>query len=736
MDNYEFDIAFELIENTSRNLFLTGKAGTGKTTFLKYVVQHSKKKMIVVAPTGVAAINAGGVTIHSMFGLPLLSFIPTNDFVDPNIAANRKELTKHFHYSKEKREVFSELELLIIDEISMVRADLLDAVDFALQFIRKNNNPFGGVQTLFIGDMHQLPPVIKDETQVILGKYYSSPYFFDSMVLKNNPPVSIELLKIHRQEDENFIEILNKIRHQKFDKDAFDKLHKRYFPEFELSGNACLPDRQGYIYLTTHNATVAKINETQLRKLKTKSFFYAAEIDGEFKENLFPNDNVIELKAGAQVMFIRNDTSVLKKYFNGKLATVTYLSEDNIKVLFENEKEEYELAKEEWENKQYYVDKENNEIKEDVIGLFSQYPIRLAWAVTIHKSQGLTFDKAIIDAGRSFAPGQVYVALSRCRSLEGIILKSKIHEQLIFSDAAINNFQNEIWNLNEIKTIIESEKLPYSLEKIYKALNLQNLVSYFSAWNEVISEKKIPSKKEVLERCIANRKSLDELSEVENKFVKRLQEMYRHYESKQMTWQQIEDRCSKGIEYFVNFLKENVLFPLELHRNQITNAKKVKGYTKFVKELITEVSAKTEQLKNLYLLEKKLYNIKFEDEPKEIISIKNISQTKEKKASTYEITLSIINEGKTVKEAARERNLTTGTIYSHIAKLISKGSIDATKYLEKNKLEEIISIIEKLEMPALVSIKQKLGSSYTVEEIKLAMGEFFLRNAEITKAGQ
>ena len=706
MDNYEFDLAFELVENTSRNLFLTGKAGTGKTTFLKYVAQHSMKNMIVVAPTGVAAINAGGVTIHSTFGLPLLSFIPSNDFVDPNIAANRKELIKHLHYRKEKAEVFFNLELLIIDEISMVRADLLDAVDFALQFVRKNNKPFGGVQTLFIGDMHQLPPVIKEESQNILSKYYSSPYFFDSMVLKNNPPVSIELIKIHRQEDENFIEILNKIRHQKFDNDAFDKLHKRYFPDYEHSGN-------GRIYLTTHNAIVAQINETQLRKLKTKSYFYKAEVDGEFKENLFPNDNVIELKVGAQVMFIRNDTSVQKKYFNGKLATVAYLSDDCIRVLFENEKEEYELAKEEWENKQYYVDKEKNEIKEDVIGVFRQYPIRLAWAVTIHKSQGLTFDKVIIDAGRSFAPGQVYVALSRCRSLEGIILKSKIHEKVIFSDDTINNFQNEIWNLNEVKAIIEKEKLPYSLEKIYNAISLQQLVSALALWNDIILEKKLPSKEEVHEQCRIMRESLDELSEVENKFIKRL--------------------CSKGIEYFVNFLKEKILFPLEFHKTQIVKAKKVKGYTKIVKELLIEVSAKIEQLRNLYLLEKKLYNIKPEDEPKTKNNIENISGEKEKKVSTYEITLSILNEGKTVEEAASERNLTIGTIYSHIAKLIAMGNICATKYIDKNKLDEIISVIEKLEIPTLSSIKKELGASYTFEEIKLAQAEFYFRIAETIK---
>ena len=725
MDNYEFELAFELVENTSRNLFLTGKAGTGKTTFLKYVVGHSNKNLIVVAPTGVAAINAGGVTIHSMFGFPLLSFIPSNDFVDPNIAANRRELMKHFHYTKEKREIFFNLELLIIDEISMVRADMLDAVDFALQFVRKNNKPFGGVQTLFIGDMHQLPPIIKEDSQAVLKKYYVSPYFFDSLVLKSNPPVSIELLKIHRQEDEIFIGILNKIRHQKFDKEAYEKLHERYFPDYEISGNSSHTGNSGYIYLTTHNATVARINESQLLKIKTKSFFYEAEITGEFRDNLYPNDRVIELKVGAQVMFIRNDTSVFKRYYNGKIATVTYLSDDRIKVLFENEKDEYELSLEEWENKKYFVDKEKNTIKEDIIGIFSQYPIRLAWAITIHKSQGLTFEKAIIDAGHSFAPGQVYVALSRCRSLEGIILKSRINEKVIFSDEAINNFQNEIWNLTQVKTIIESEKLPYSLEKIYKAINLQNLVFEFSEWTDIIYEKQLPSKEEVLELCRIMRESLNELSDIESKFVKRLREMFLQFEAKQITWQQIEDRCSKGIEYFVKFLKEQVLSPLEFHKNEILKAKKVKGYTKFVKALLADISAKTEQLKDLHLLELKLYTIKPEDEPKEKIA-ENISKEKEKNISTYEITLSILNEGKTIEEAANERHLTKGTIASHIAKLISQGSISATKYLEKERLDKIISVIENIETPTLTAIIKELDSSYNFEEIKIALAEYLV----------
>jgi hypothetical protein len=716
VENYEFDLAYELVENTGKSLFLTGKAGTGKTTFLKYVANKSKKKLIIVAPTGVAAINAGGVTIHSMFNLPLLSFIPSNDFVDPNIAINRNELIKHFHYSKEKLNVLVKLELMIIDEVSMVRADMLDAVDIALQFARRNKKPFGGVQVLFIGDMFQLPPVIKDETKEILDKYYKSPYFFDSLVLTENPPVSIELLKVYRQEDENFINILNKIRHQEYDKEAFDMLHLRYNPTFE-------PKENGYIYLTTHNATVDRINQTQLEKIKSRAYFFDAEISGDFRENMYPNDKRIILKVGAQVMFIRNDMGVSKKYFNGKMATVTYLTDDIIKVKFENESDDYIVGKVEWENKQYFVDKETNEIKDDVMGIFCQYPIRLAWAATIHKSQGLTFDKAIIDAGRSFAPGQVYVALSRCRTLEGITLKSRINQDVIFSDDAINSFQDELWNLSAIQEIIEKEKLPYSLEKIYKAINMQNLIYGFMEWNKVIAEKKIPDREKVFELCKNISDSLSELSDVEQKFVKRLKEMYDSHEKKEITWQQIEDRCVKGIEYFVKLLNEKVLFPFEQHGESIKKAKKIKGYLKIVTGLKAETTGKIKQLKELYLLEKKLYTSKPEDEQKNIVKTKE--ETEKEKLSTYDITFALLEEGKSIEEVAEERHMATGTIYSHVSKLILEEKIIAAKYIEQERLDTILNIIKQQEKPSLKAIKESLDETFSYGEINIASAEFY-----------
>ena len=720
MENNEFKIAFDLIEHTANNVFLTGKAGTGKTTFLKYLVAHSVKNLVVAAPTGVAAINAGGVTLHSLFGLPLLGFIPSNDYVDPNIALNRNELSKHFRYHKNKRELFLQLELLIIDEISMVRADLLDAIDFALQYARKNSNPFGGVQTLFIGDMYQLPPILKEEMSGVLKKYYTGPYFFESKTIQQTPPICVELKKIHRQDDEEFIEILNKIRFQKLDKECFQKLNTRYFPNYEIKENSSA----GYIYLTTHNATVDQINQKQLQTLRGTSFYYRAEIEGEFKESAYPNNLLIELKVGAQIMFIRNDISENKKYFNGKIATVSNLSEDSIKILFEGDKEEYELTREVWENKQYYVDTETNEIKENIIGQFMQFPIRLAWAVTIHKSQGLTFDKAIIDAGRSFAPGQVYVALSRCRTLEGIILKSEISEHCIFSDKTINEFQRNIRTLSEIEKIVEKEKFPYSLKRISHALKQDTLISSFLLWKEFIMEKKIPKKEETALLADMLMKQLHEMGNIEKKFSKQLQGMYHDLIENKITYEQIEERSSKGVIYFAKEATEKILFPLQIHKFQIDKAKKVKGYTKFLNELVAKVSTKIKQWKELHLLEKKLYTLLPEEEPMQLINSIPIDSEKKQKLTTYEITEAILKEGKSIEETAKERNFSITTIYSHIAKMIEKGRIDAVKYIEPPRMELIINIIKKIENASLTSIKNELDNSYTFEEIKIALSEY------------
>ena len=418
MDPYQ--LAFDIALNTDRSLFVTGKAGTGKTTFLHRLKEASRKQMAVVAPTGVAAINAGGTTIHSFFQLPFTPFIPTPE--------GRKNLVAKSRMRSSRRRVLQELELLVIDEISMVRADLLDAMDATLRHFRyRNNELFGGVQVIFIGDMFQLAPVAKEEEWRLLSRYYQSPYFFHSQAVIQDPPFYIEFEKIYRQTNSSFIRVLNEIRDNTLTDESFRLLEKRYNPLFTP------PEEEDYIILTTHNNKADRINAEELDKLEGETYTFEAGIGGDYPERNYPTEPVLELKVGARVMFLRNDTETPRRFYNGKIGVVDAIDDDRIVVRCK-EDEYIEVERATWENIGYTVDTETKQVEENVLGKFSQYPLRLAWAITIHKSQGLTFDKAVIDAGMAFAPGQVYVALSRCRSLEGIVLLSKIRPESISTD--------------------------------------------------------------------------------------------------------------------------------------------------------------------------------------------------------------------------------------------------------------------------------------------------------------
>lgn len=469
--NRFFTLAADLVNQTDQTIFLTGKAGTGKTTFLKYIREHCIKQMAIVAPTGVAAINAGGVTIHSFFQLPLAPFIPVSRGQGFSPAgqeiSNPNSLVSRLRFNGEKKKLLNQLELLIIDEISMVRADILDAIDTVLRHVRhKHSERFGGVQLLFIGDMFQLPPVVKEPEWSLLSPYYASPYFFDSQVLKEAPPLYIEFDKIYRQREAEFINLLNQVRNNELNAEGKAILESRFQPSFRRT------EEDGYIILTTHNEQARKINNQQLEQLTAPAVEYEAELENDFPSNAFPADQLLVLKEGAQVMFIRNDSSEKgKRYFNGKIGTVTRLEEKKIFVRCAHEEEEIEVVKDTWDNIRYSLDKASQSMKEERLGSFTQFPLRLAWAITIHKSQGLTFEKAIIDAGEAFAAGQVYVALSRCTSLSGMVLKSKVKANSLFTDLRILDFTRKSVSVDLLQTALSESKRTYQLKMLKKTFD-------------------------------------------------------------------------------------------------------------------------------------------------------------------------------------------------------------------------------------------------------------------------
>lgn len=424
--NPQLELAYQYICNTKKHLFLTGKAGSGKTTFLHKIRAARVKRMAIVAPTGVAAINAGGMTIHSLFQIPIGMHLPGVD---------RKQPQGRFR--AEKTRLIRSLDLLVIDEVSMVRADLLDAIDEVLRRVRSSQQPFGGVQLLMIGDLHQLPPVVKPEEWDLLRRYYETPYFFGSQALRKSDYIAIELKHIYRQSDPEFIALLNQVRDSRLDETSLQKLNSRYIPNFHPPAD--LP----YITLTATNAAATEINNASLERLPGKKETFQAIIIGDFPTSSFPTEEHLELKVGAQVMFIRNDTTEDRLFFNGKLGSVTRINDDHIAIRCPNENQDIIVEPIEWENIKYTLNEQTKAIEEQIVGTFTQYPLRHAWAITIHKSQGLTFDRCIIDAQAAFASGQVYVALSRCKSFEGIVLRTRIVFNSVKTDPVVKEFSAE-----------------------------------------------------------------------------------------------------------------------------------------------------------------------------------------------------------------------------------------------------------------------------------------------------
>ncbi|MDO4224781.1 MAG: helix-turn-helix domain-containing protein [Bergeyella zoohelcum] len=693
---------FQLAEYTNRHIFLTGKAGTGKTTFLNDFVKRTEKKFIVLGTTGIAAINAGGVTIHSMFGLPLRTFIPTLERIDQTLANNIPDLIKHFKYRESKLKLLREVEIIIIDEASMLRADVLDMMDFSLRHIRRNQQPFGGAQMLFIGDLHQLSPVVKDESFFL--KYYTSPFFFSAKALEKVNLLTVELTKVYRQKDENFLTILNAIRDGDRKNIDFDLLNSRYNPDFE-------PKKETYIHLTSHNRIAQSVNQEKLNQLKGKSYSYKAKIIGDFKENQYPNEEILELKVGAQVMFIRNDATSERKYYNGSLAEILRLDDDEVVVRIEDSHEEYKVKKEVWENKNYTLDADKN-VKEELLGSFEQFPLRLAWAVTIHKSQGLTFDRVIIDAGNSFASGQVYVALSRCRTLEGIVLKSKITPEIIFNDQRVSGFQDSTHANDKMEDIISAEKYDYSIMKIINRTDCRWVLYELQKWyQEAIKSKKLDLVKAIAFYNSAKQET-EQLNEIFTKFEKVLLTKTQQFILGKEEWSAIENKAKGAVTYFFNKINEKVFEPLKEFYSETKGVVGLKGYNEQTKTLIDDLQDYLTDVQKLKLLDTHLFD---EKKKKEI-------STQIAKTPTHIISWKLFEEGKSIAEIAKERGVLTTTIMGHFSKFAETGILtleDLQRIVPKNNIEIFEKLYQKQQFESLNEWKQHLPNEFEYGEIRL-----------------
>ncbi|WP_317166913.1 helix-turn-helix domain-containing protein [Winogradskyella schleiferi] len=547
MENKELELAWNFVNNTDRNVFLTGKAGTGKTTFLHKLRRQSQKRIVVVAPTGVAAINSKGVTIHSFFQLPFGPILP-NDELGSSSSFNRR-------FSKTKINIIKSLDLLIIDEISMVRADMLDGIDKTLRRYKNRNLVFGGIQLLMIGDLQQLSPVIKDNEWRLLQPFYKNAFFFSSQAYQKCNPLTIELKQIYRQENPLFITILNEIRNNNLSISSATELNKRYLPEF-------IPNKEdGYISLTTHNNKARQSNKQELEKLDSKEYIYRAKIEGNFPEHSYPNKDELKLKVGAQVMFIKNDSSPEKRYFNGKIGKVILLEKDEVIVNCPDDDFNIVTKLETWENIKYTVDSETKAITEDKIGSYSQIPLRLAWSITIHKSQGLTFEKAIIDAQGAFAHGQTYVALSRCKSLEGLVLKNRIEPHQIISDQNVSEFNKNSEANQPNEAILQQSKREFQLNLISEVFHFYKFL-YPAGRILDIYYKNRGSIEGTIEQPINKIKdSIANLLKISNSFKSQLQTLVGENEIPKNN-ALVQERFTKAVSYFKEQTKSTIVSPL------------------------------------------------------------------------------------------------------------------------------------------------------------------------------
>lgn len=594
-DNIIFQKAVSFVNQTNRHFFLTGKAGTGKTTFLKYIKENSFKKLAVVAPTGVAAINAGGVTIHSFFQLPFGTYLPNRtdgwNSKDGRIY-NRNQLLGKLRFHRSKRELIRELDLLIIDEVSMLRADVLDAIDDVLRSVRRRlYEPFGGLQMIYIGDLFQLPPVVKPTEWELLQDTYSGPFFFDALALKETPLLYLELKKIYRQDDPHFIQLLNNIRNNCCEEEDLQQLQHYYRPGFA-------PEREeGYITLTSHNYMAHTINQRELEKLPGEVYKVKATLNGDFPENAYPAELELQLKEGAQIMFIKNDKGEVRRYFNGKTGFIQQIDpkEKKILITFPDEEDLLELSMETWKNIRYQYDEDKDQITEDELGSFTQYPIRLAWAVTIHKSQGLTFDKAIVDAGAAFAPGQVYVALSRLTRLDGLVLHSRITSESIRTDQRVIEFSKHGLPEDSLQETLQADRKQFIQHALLQTFRWEKLLEKLSLQIKNNLPRALQDKRVALAWYNQLKETVLNQQEVAAKFTTQLTRLLKQTES---GYEPVHQRTQAAVNWFNKDLEEKVTTIIKHHITELEAKPRTKKQVKTLSRLLEVFERKQQQLQH------------------------------------------------------------------------------------------------------------------------------------------